>query len=331
MPPDILHLILEQVVDRIKTNARLRLSKNPTENIWAYYNIIKIMPIVLEDFLMVILTIPLIDASLDMNLYKVHNLPMIHPDIGIQAEYILEGQYLATLMNGMYATIPQETDIKLCKMFTGHLCILNEPLCPTDRIDWCMYALFTNDLEKMRKNCIIKPKVCLTNLAHSLDGYLWAISSIGAEKLQICCVHQTRVVTIPPPLHIIDIGNGCEAFSTNIYIPAKSELTATFQSVTHSQFFLKYNLKYQNLTSFVVFYAIRQYELTEQDKTKLCSKVSMLEPMPMGLFEQELTRIDEDYPYTLPIPVMSSMLMGSMCSSLVILGVIIVFCLKHRK
>ena len=161
---------------------------------------------------------------------------------------------------------------------------------------------------------------------------MWAISSIGAEKLQICCVHQTHVVTIPPPLHIIDIGNGCEAFSTNIYIPAKSELTATFQSVTHSQFFLKYNLKYKNLTSFVVFSAIKQYELTEKDKTELCSKVSMLEPMPMELFfEQKLTCIDEDYPYTLPILVMSSMLMGSMCSTLVILGVIITFCLKHRK
>ena len=132
MPPDILRLILDQVVDRIQTNARLRLSKNPTENIWAYYNIIKITPIVLEDYLMVILTIPLIDVSLDMNLYKVHNLPMIHPDTGIQAEYVLEGQYLATLMNGMYVTIPQETDIKLCKMSTRHLCILNEPLYPTD-------------------------------------------------------------------------------------------------------------------------------------------------------------------------------------------------------
>ena len=108
------------------------------------------------------------------------------------------------------------------------------------------------------------------------------------------------MVTIPPPLCIIDIGNGCEAFSTNIYIPAKSELTATFQSVTRSQFFLKYNLKYENLTSFVVFSIIKQYELTEKDKTELCSKVSMLEPMPMELFEQELTHINEDYPYTLP-------------------------------
>ena len=121
MPPDISHLILDQVVDRIKTNARFRLSENPTENIWAYYNIIKITPIVLEDYLMVILTIPLIDVSLDMNLYKVHNLPMIHPDTGIQAEYVLEGQYLATLMNGMYVTIPQETDMKLCKMSFVHI------------------------------------------------------------------------------------------------------------------------------------------------------------------------------------------------------------------
>ena len=208
---------------------------------------------------------------------------------------------------------------------------MNEPLYPTDRVDWCMYTLFTNNLEKMQKNCIIKPKVHLTNLAHSLDGNLWAISSIGAEKLQIHCVHQNRVVTIPPPLHIIDIGNSCEAFSTNIYIPAKSELTATFQSVTCSQFFLKYNLKYENLTLFVVFSAIKQYELTEKDKTELHSKVSMLEPMPMELFEQELTCINEDYPYTLPVLVMSSMLMGSMCSTLVILGVIIAFCLKHRK
>ena len=34
-------------------------------------------------------------------------------------------------------------------------------------------------------------------------------------------------VEIKPPLQIIDIGNGCEAFSPTIFIPAKSELTAT--------------------------------------------------------------------------------------------------------
>ena len=45
------------------------LSKDPTQNIWTYYNIIKVTPIVMDDYLMVFLTIPLIDSSLDVNLY----------------------------------------------------------------------------------------------------------------------------------------------------------------------------------------------------------------------------------------------------------------------
>ena len=52
---------------------------------------------------------------------------------------------------------------------------------------------------------------------------------------------ETHVITIHPPLQIIDIGDGCEAYSTSIYILAKSELTATMQSLTRSQFFLDYN------------------------------------------------------------------------------------------
>ena len=81
----------------------------------------------------------------------------------------------------------------------------------------------------------------ITNLTYSLDGYLWAISALAAEKLQIRCVMETYVITIHPPLQIIDIGNGCEAYSTSICIPAKTELTANMQTLTISQFFLDYN------------------------------------------------------------------------------------------
>ena len=43
---------------------------------------------------------------------------------------------------------------------------------------------------------------------------------------------ETHVITIKPPLQIVDIGNGCEAYSASIYIPPKSELMTTLQSVT---------------------------------------------------------------------------------------------------
>ena len=187
IPPDMLRYVLEQVKDGIRSNVGLMLSEDPTQNIWTYYNIIKVTPIVMDDYLMVILTIPLIDSSLGVNLYKVYNLPMLHPKLQIQVEYQLEGAYFATHMHGMYATIPKETDIKLCMMSQGHLCMFDEPLYPVEKIEWCLYALFMNDLSKIDLNCKFTATVRHTNLAHSLDGYLWAVSSLATEKLQIHC------------------------------------------------------------------------------------------------------------------------------------------------
>ena len=94
---------------------------------------------------------------------------------------------------------------------------------------WCIYTLFVNDKNQINRNCFLKTLNQTTNLAYSLDGYLWAISALTTEKLQVRCVMETHIITIKPPLEIVDIGNGCEAYSASIYIPAKSELTATLQ------------------------------------------------------------------------------------------------------
>ena len=100
-----------------------------------------------------------------------------------------------------------------------------------------IYVLFINDKNQIKRNCFIKILNWTTNLAYSLDGYLWTISALAAQKLQVRCVMETHVITIKPPLQIMDIGNGCQAYSASIYIPAKSELTATLQSVTRPNFF----------------------------------------------------------------------------------------------
>ena len=131
--------------------------------------------------------------------------------------------------------------------------MFDEPLYPVEKVEWCLYALFINDLTKIELNCKFTASVRHTNLAHSLDGYLWAISSLATEKLQIQCLHHTSVVAIELPLCIVDIGSGCEAFSPTLYIPVKSELIATMKSLTCSQFFLQYNLQNIKMSSFVVF------------------------------------------------------------------------------
>ena len=49
----------------------------------------------MDDFLLIILTIPLTDQSLEMNLYKTYNLPALHPKLKVEFTYELEGEYLA--------------------------------------------------------------------------------------------------------------------------------------------------------------------------------------------------------------------------------------------
>ena len=46
------------------------------------------------------------DKSLQMDLYRVHNLPALHPAYKIQLTYILEGKYLALGKHKLYAALP---------------------------------------------------------------------------------------------------------------------------------------------------------------------------------------------------------------------------------
>ena len=273
---------------------------------------------------MLILTVPLIDQSLQRNLYKIHNLPMLHPTLNVHVQYELEGTYLATLMEGMFISLPSVVDVKLCLITNGHLCMFNQALYLVESIKWCVYALFINDYDQIKRDCFLKTINRTTNLAYSLDGYLWAISVLATEKLQIRCVMETHVVTIKPPLQIVDIGNGCKAFSASIYIPAKSELTATLQSITRSQFFLNYNFNYTNVSSFLAWYKLDFAKLTETEIKTLKTKLLQLPSVSMDMFDNDLASIDEDYSFILsPKLILTLLVTVGIC--VIALGIIFIW------
>ena len=156
IPPDILKKILHKIIEDIKSNARFKLCEDPETNIWSYYGTVKLTPIVLQDYLMLIMTVPLVDHSLQMNLYKVHNLPMLHPTLNVHAWYELEGTYLMTLMEGMFILLPTAMDVKLCLVTNGYICMFDQVLYPVEHIGWCIYALFINDKNQIRKDGLLK-------------------------------------------------------------------------------------------------------------------------------------------------------------------------------
>ena len=229
IPPHILREVLIKVKEEMKHKPRLNLPYDPHNNIWAYYSIMKVTPVVQDNFLLVILTIPLIDTSISMNVYQEHNLPNIDPDIGVlgvQFTYQMEGKYLAIREDGLYAAVPSASDICLCMATRGYLCMLNQALCPVKDLDWCIFSLFQKDHNNIMNNCLVDSCMRHANLAINLQGYLWAISSLATEILFLHCIKNMDVQIIHPPLTIVYICNRCEAYSNQNKIPAQSELTS---------------------------------------------------------------------------------------------------------
>ena len=86
----------KEVEEDIKGSPRLALPIDPYGNqVEDYYKIIKITPHIIEDLLVVMVTIPLTDVSMQMNVYQVRNLPAVHPKLNVSVTYDLEGKYLA--------------------------------------------------------------------------------------------------------------------------------------------------------------------------------------------------------------------------------------------
>ena len=162
------------------------------------------------------------------------------------------------------------------------------------------------------------------NLTYSLDGYLWAISALVTEKLQIRCVMETNVITIKPPLQIVDIGNGCEAYSTSIYIPAKSELTTMIQSITRSQFFLEYNFNYTNMSNFLIWHKTNFATLTTDEIKTLKAKILKLPTMSMDIFNKAIRNIDEDYPFSMsPKLILALLILIGLCT--IVIGILFIW------
>ena len=72
--------------------------------------------------------------------------------------------------------------------------------------------LYIKNALKISQYCMVETKVRHANLAVSLEGYMWAISSLTTTTLHIRCLTDSYLEEITPTLKIIYIGNGCKGF-----------------------------------------------------------------------------------------------------------------------
>ena len=160
----------------------------------------------MDKMLVILMTIPVLDKTLELNIYQVHNLPAVPPGQEVEALYQLENRYFAIGKHGMYVTLPTEQSVRTCLQTELAICILGQALYPVKHVTWCVYALFIDNDECIKGDCKYTVNKVSGNKAISLGGYLWAVSSIRQEQLQIRCLEETHVIEIQPPLQIVYLG-----------------------------------------------------------------------------------------------------------------------------
>ena len=173
IPPEALCSLLRKVIQQLRPNLQLRLPYDPEgTSIWKYYNNVRVYPVLTENMLVILLTIPILDTTLELNIYRVHNLPAIPPGHQLTATYQLEGEYFTVGKHGVYLALPHHDTVVRCIKSILAICQMDQALYLSRAIKWCVYALFIQDEERVKKYCKYSISKVEQNSALSLGGYL---------------------------------------------------------------------------------------------------------------------------------------------------------------
>ena len=192
---------------------------------WDYYRLLKIKSLVYRDALFVIVSVPLIDKSQTLTVYKIHNLSILVPELHKQFRYNIPNDFIAITTNGLYITYPDLNEILSYQLSAGHYCEINNPFPPVDNIHHCSYYLPQNDDEKVRQLCSLLVMNQTTDQAVSLDYYYWAISTMKPSKLQVVCLTSSYYIKLKFPIDIIHIPDTCKAYTNTFFLPESSSLS----------------------------------------------------------------------------------------------------------
>ena len=230
LPPKQLQEYLRDIqADLTRSHPRLRLPGDFEKDIWTYYATMSVTPVLVEDFVMLACEIPLVDHSLQLHLYRVHNLPALHPQHNLLINYDLEGKYFAMTQDRQFVTIPDDTAVQYCELTHSHTCQIAAPLYPRRECKWCVCALFDDmekdSLERVREQCWVGVKNATKNTAVNLAPHLWAVVAKAAFSMTVVCPVSTSHVYVNPPVTILNISEGCRAHSSDLYLPSTEHLS----------------------------------------------------------------------------------------------------------
>ena len=89
------------------------------------------------------------------------------------------------------------------------------------------------------------------------------------------------------------MGDGCEAYSSNLFIPAKSEMTSTDSSLVRHNYFQKFNEEYQNITRYSLIKDLGIVKLKPKEIAKIPDRLMALPKLQFKELKRRLVEIKQ--------------------------------------
>jgi hypothetical protein len=297
LPPTQLHTILEHVQEKLIRQPRLSLLGYPNTSIWDFYQYVKIIPTIVEDHLVVALQIPLSDTLTQLNLYKVHNFPLLHPQLGLKFQYQIEAGYLATHLNRTYYLMPGEDEVTLCRASHGNWCRITSPMISVKQAPNCLISLFLRNSEMINQLCGIKVTPQAQPTAVLWKPHTWVVSILRPTTLYIHCLLGEEKHKILPPHAVVTLPPSCSAYVGNsLYLPPAASLNMEISPEALARKQISTELVYKDLKDFRIVGGWEPKRLTEEQLNDLSTKLLDYDTIPLPKLQETLAPLDYNYP-----------------------------------
>ncbi|MCG7882404.1 MAG: methyl-accepting chemotaxis protein [Candidatus Thiodiazotropha endolucinida] len=197
------------------------------EELWLLYKHLSCQTLMEDKKIIIIIPIPLIDYSQQMDLYKVYNLPLPistvyrsknKTETEMLTYYTLESEYIAINPERTQYMLLNQHDRDICKVGFPKLCTMRKPIHHTNLARMCILAVFSNDKEKIKRLCttVVAFSNDLPHVQYLSDDTYIIITRVPLN-FNLACENEIRQkIDIAVPYGFIRVRKGCKATSDRV-------------------------------------------------------------------------------------------------------------------
>ena len=142
---------------------------------------------VYTDKLVVLVKLPLLDASGQYEIYSVINMPVPFPPTNLTAVYDLEFKQFGISKDRTQYLILDDNDMARCGLETLRFCPLNSPTYKGSERKTCVIAVFLKQTANVRGLCKTKVSTEKLPLAQCLSQENWLVAASHPSRFTVLC------------------------------------------------------------------------------------------------------------------------------------------------